>query len=145
MQAHINKKKERKKKGTNHGKSSKMGLVLVLNTAIIAGRSAAWGSPETTEKMERERRVIKTLTIKTKKKKNTDIILIGFIEVNRRNLWEALRVSLLSGPSIKTGSLHQHWHTNEIKVSVWSVTFRYKVKQQWRLPAAGLSSSLLMM
>lgn len=31
---------------TNHGKSSKMGVALVLNTAMIAGRSAASGSPE---------------------------------------------------------------------------------------------------
>lgn len=35
---------------TNHGKSSKMGLVLVLNMAMIAGQSAACGSPERTDK-----------------------------------------------------------------------------------------------
>lgn len=39
---------------TNQGKSSKMGLVLVLNMAIIAGRSAACGSPERTVKTETE-------------------------------------------------------------------------------------------
>lgn len=33
-------------KYTNHGKSSKMGLTLVLNTAMIGDRSAARGSPE---------------------------------------------------------------------------------------------------
>lgn len=40
------------RRSTNHGKSSKIGLVLVLNTAMIAGRSAACGSPERTEGTE---------------------------------------------------------------------------------------------
>lgn len=40
-----------KMSSTNHDKSSKMGLLLVLNTAMIAGRSAASGSPGGVEKM----------------------------------------------------------------------------------------------
>lgn len=46
---HINMKYNHIYKSTNHGKSSKMGLVLVLNTAIIGGLAAACGSPERTD------------------------------------------------------------------------------------------------
>lgn len=53
------------KKPTHHGKSSKIGLVLVLKTAMIAGRSAACGSPERTGKAdERVRLEIKIMNTK---------------------------------------------------------------------------------
>lgn len=46
------KSKMQKSESTNHGKSSKIGLALVLNTAMIASRSAAFGSPERKNKQD---------------------------------------------------------------------------------------------
>lgn len=50
------------------------------------------------------------------KKNNTNVIQIGLMGVNtkkcEKDLSEALQASLLLGPRLKTGSLHQHWQTN---------------------------------
>lgn len=47
---------------------------------------------------------------KTKKKINR--MISGRIEL-KHDLWEALRAFLLLGPTLKTGSLHQHWNKEE--------------------------------
>lgn len=60
---------------TNQGKSSKIGLVLVLNMAMIAGRPAACGSPEREHQIQRLRWVLKI---------KNNITLIRFIVMKRR-------------------------------------------------------------
>lgn len=39
-------------------------------------------------------------------------MISGWIEL-KQDLWEAQRAFLLLGPTLKTGSLHQHWNKEE--------------------------------
>lgn len=39
-------------------------------------------------------------------------MISGWIEL-KEDLWEAQRAFLLLGPTLKTGSLHQHWNKEE--------------------------------
>lgn len=83
-----------KMSSTNHGKSSKMGLLLVLNMAMIAGRSVVSGSPEGADKKDE---LLKP-GIKV-------VILIGFNRVKKN--WERPLKSTASRSPV--GSQAKDW------------------------------------